>query len=76
METMITTLCKRAAAMALTAGTLLGRSFAADTAAELEHGFLQPPGAARPWVYYFVKDVNLTREDITADFEALRQAGV
>ena len=73
---MITTLCKRAAAVALSTGTLLGRSFAADTAADLERGFSRPPDTARPWVYYFVMDGNFTREGITADFEALNRAGI
>ena len=73
---MITTFCKRAAAVALTFGRLLGQSFGADTAADLERGFSRPPDAARPWVYYFVMDGNFTREGITADFEALNRAGI
>src|SRR5437879_2979398 len=73
---MIVTLSKHAAAVAFVAISLLGRSFAADTATELERGFLQPPRAARPWVYYFVMDGNFTREGITADFEALQRAGI
>lgn len=42
----------------------------------LERGFLRPPAAARPWVYYVVMDGTLTREGITADFEAMREAGI
>src|SRR5437867_9240001 len=73
---MITTLCKRTVAVAFAAGTLLGQSFAADAAAQLERGFVRPPASARPWVYYFVMDGNFTREGITADFEALNRAGI
>ena len=42
----------------------------------LERGFRQPPDSARPWVYYFIMDGNLSREGITADFEALKRAGI
>lgn len=49
---------------------------AANPAAELEQGFHQPPGSARPWVYYFIMDGNLARAGITADFEALKDAGI
>lgn len=42
----------------------------------LADGFAAPPPSARPWVYYFIMDGNLTREGITADFEALRRAGI
>ncbi|NLH16470.1 MAG: hypothetical protein GX455_07825 [Phycisphaerae bacterium] len=42
----------------------------------LESGFLLPPEEARPWVYYFIMDGNLSREGITADFEAMQKAGL
>jgi hypothetical protein len=42
----------------------------------LSAGFVSPPDSARPWVYYFVMDGNLTREGITADFEAIQRAGL
>jgi hypothetical protein len=45
-------------------------------AASLESGFREPPDAARPWVYWFVMDGNFTREGITADFEAMKRAGI
>lgn len=38
--------------------------------------FLSPPDAARPWVYWVIMDGNLTREGITADFEAMRDQGI
>jgi hypothetical protein len=42
----------------------------------LEQTFLEPPDSAWPWVYWFVSDGNLTREGITADFEAMRRVGI
>ncbi|MGL6196237.1 MAG: glycosyl hydrolase [Thermoguttaceae bacterium] len=44
-------------------------------AAELDE-FTTPPDAARPWVYWFVMDGNLTKEGITADFESMRDKGI
>jgi hypothetical protein len=44
--------------------------------AGLERLFLAPPDSAWPWVYWFVSDGNLTREGITADFEAMHRVGI
>lgn len=46
---------------------------AADT---LVATFETPPEEARPWVYWMVMDGTLTREGITADLEAMKQAGI
>jgi hypothetical protein len=43
---------------------------------DLRSGFLDPPDAARPWVYAIVMDGNLTREGITADLEAMHRVGI
>ena len=43
---------------------------------ELAQDFREPPAAARPWVYWFFLDGNLSREGITADLEAMQQAGI
>ena len=43
---------------------------------ELAEDFRKPPEAARPWVYWFFMDGNLSREGITADLEAMKQAGI
>ncbi|MCX5653163.1 MAG: glycosyl hydrolase [Planctomycetota bacterium] len=51
-------------------------SFGAEAATDLEKGFRQPPASARPWVYWFFMDGNLTREGMTADLEAMKQAGI
>jgi hypothetical protein len=42
----------------------------------LQRAFLAPPDGAWPWVYWFVSDGNLTREGITADFEAMKRVGI
>ena len=43
---------------------------------KLSSQFRRPPDAARPWVYWFWLDGNLTREGITADLEAMQRVGV
>ena len=43
---------------------------------ELAQDFREPAAAARPWVYWFFMDGNLSREGITADLEAMQQAGI
>ena len=47
-----------------------------ERALALERGFLTPPNSARPWVYWFWLNGNITREGITADLEAMRRAGI
>src|ERR1039457_594111 len=49
---------------------------AAGRSSDLERDFRNPPESARPWGYWFIMDGNLTREGITADFEALKRAGI
>jgi len=43
---------------------------------QLEQGFRQPPDSARPWVYWFWLNGNITREGITLDLEAMRRVGI
>jgi hypothetical protein len=43
---------------------------------DLERHFLQPPPDARPWVYWFWKNGNISREGITADLEAMDRVGI
>src|SRR5258708_39761325 len=38
--------------------------------------FASPPASARPWVYWFWNNGNVTRAGITADLEAMRRAGI
>ena len=46
------------------------------SASDLENNFLQPPAAAKPWVFLFVNNGNWTKEGITADLEAMARAGL
>jgi hypothetical protein len=59
----------------LTAALLAGCP-GADAADRLREGFVRPPHAARPWVYWFWMDGNVSRAGITADLEAMRRAGL
>ena len=43
---------------------------------ELAQGFVKPPDSARPWVYWFWLNSNITREGITADLEAMKRVGI
>jgi hypothetical protein len=56
-------------------GVLLAASlcYGAD---DLQKRFTHPPETARPWVYWFWINGNLTREGITADLEAMHRAGI
>ena len=38
--------------------------------------FGEPPAAARPWVYWFWLNGNITRHGITADLEAMQRVGI
>ena len=43
---------------------------------DLAKGFAMPPKEARPWVYWLALNGNLTKEGITADFEAMARVGI
>ncbi len=68
----------RAAGRVLAAASLMlfalccSRVDAKDWLAE----FRTPPESARPWVYWYFMDGNLTREGMTADLEAMKRAGI
>ena len=42
----------------------------------LESGFAAPPPDARPWVYWFWLNGNITSNGITADLEAMQRVGI
>ncbi len=42
----------------------------------LAANFLNPPPSARPWVYWFPLNGNLSSNGITADLEAMQRAGI
>ena len=45
-------------------------------ALSLEEGFRSPPDSAKPQVYYFMMNGNITKEGLTCDFEAMANAGL
>jgi hypothetical protein len=66
-------------AFALAAFLLLGLAtgiFGADVRQELRQNFATPPDSARPWVYWFWLNGNITREGISADLEAMKRVGI
>jgi hypothetical protein len=46
------------------------------TADNLEKNFSQPPDAARPGVYWYFQDGNLSGREMTADLESMEAAGI
>jgi hypothetical protein len=63
-----------ARAQELTRPARAAQAIVAET--PLANDFLTPPDSARPWVYWFFMDGNLTREGISADLEAMKRAGL
>ena len=57
-------------------GLAPGLSARAEDLATLARGFQSPPPAARPWVYWFWLNGNITRAGITADLEAMQRVGI
>lgn len=51
-------------------------SMASGAVDGVEKGFVSPPASARPWVYWFWLNGNITREGITADLEAMKRVGI
>lgn len=49
---------------------------AATQGGMLEKAFQKPPPDARPWVYWFWLNGNITSNGITADLEAMRRVGI
>ena len=47
-----------------------------QTIQTLEKGFRHPPDSARPGVYWYFMDGNLTRQSMTADLESMKKAGI
>jgi hypothetical protein len=48
----------------------------ADSMSKLQREFLAPPASARPWVYWFWLNGNITSNGITADLEAMQRVGI
>jgi hypothetical protein len=60
----------------IAAVSLTGLSGGALAADALANGFGHPPDSAKPWVYWYFMDGNLTREGMTGDLEAMKKAGI
>lgn len=68
MKTMIRHLLYLAASLVL----VCAQSHSQD----LEKQFTAPPDSARPWVYWFWLNGNITSNGITADLEAMKRVGI
>ncbi|MCC6694747.1 MAG: hypothetical protein IT365_03855 [Candidatus Hydrogenedentes bacterium] len=62
-------------ALAASLLALVSASSSADIQG-LEDSFRNPPSSAKPWVYWFWINGNITREGITADLEAMKRVGI
>jgi hypothetical protein len=60
----------------LFAAILLGAGARPASGDDLSANFVNPPPSARPWVYWFPLDGNLSSNGITADLEAMKRAGI
>jgi len=63
------------ALLTLLAGALCVPS-CAQPGKQLEKGFLDPPGSARPHTWWHWMDGNVTKEGITLDLEAMKHVGI
>ncbi|MCC3160408.1 DNA-binding protein [Hymenobacter sp. 15J16-1T3B] len=59
----------------LPAGSAWAQS-APTSAAQLQAAFQNPPEAAKPWVFWYWMNAAVTPEGLTADLEAMQQAGI
>ncbi|MFA6174117.1 MAG: glycosyl hydrolase [Kiritimatiellales bacterium] len=62
--------------IALCCGMLAGAQPSKDSPPDLEQRFAHPPAEAKPWVYWFWMNGNVTKEGITADLEAMNRIGI
>lgn len=63
-------------ALALLVPLLAAPAMPAQPLDPLAAGFRNPPAEARPWVYWFWNNGNVTEAGIDADLEAMKQAGI
>jgi len=53
-----------------------GLSLKSQSIRDLEKGFSSPPDSAKPGVYWYFMDGNITEESLTKDLESMKQAGI
>jgi len=70
--------CKVFVAAVVAIGLLIlaGSGLAQNTGDSLEKGFVDPPNAARPRVWWHWTGGNITKEGITKDLEWMKRAGI
>ncbi len=73
---MNTTIRRQVVAALAAVGLMLTPFPARPAASDLEPGFQHPPDSARPWVYWFPLDGNISSNGITLDLEAMARAGI
>src|SRR5215831_18779149 len=56
--------------------TLSLTAHSAESLSSLEQSFRHPPDSARPWVFWFWLNGNITSNGITADLEAMKRVGI
>jgi hypothetical protein len=56
--------------------TALAFGLYAGSVSDLERGFLHPPDSARPQIFWFWINGNITSNGITADLEAMKRVGI
>ena len=71
---MLRSLTPPLAVLAAWIATVAGQTVLAGD--DLEAGFHNPPPEARPGVYWYFMDGNLTRQGMTDDLEAMKAAGI
>jgi len=73
----VNTLSPKLLALAVLVSGLLVIAPASEAANDaLAKNFQHPPDSARPWVYWFPLDGNISSNGITADLEAMKRAGI
>ena len=66
-----------AAIFALVSGTIYAQSKTGYTvSSDLYQSFQQPPESAKPWVFWYWMQAAVSNVGITADLEAMKQAGI
>ena len=71
-----TAIVRRSARARLAAALGILLSCALARADALQDRFVKPPDDARPWVYWYWMNGNVSREGIRADLQAMRDAGI
>ena len=62
--------------VALVSLVVMSRAAALPAAEDLVEGFTNPPDAAKPWVYWWWLNSNVSREGITRDLEEMKSHGI